>query len=180
MTIRYNVLLRQNDREVAVSPTNEFQANDCIVLALESNSPGFLYIVAEGASGKWVSLFPVPNDARTPTRVKAHERVRSPEKGCFEFYGQRGTERFFVAMTREEADVKDIVQAFRLSSVATVPGTPAKTTEEEIAQLGTRLQSRDLRVRTEEEARSDGEGPHTVYAAAPHGRMFLEIRLDHK
>lgn len=180
LSVRYNVLLKDGDKEVAVNPTKGFKTNDCIVLVLEANRAGYLHIVAEGTSGEWVPLFPAPNSAVTTNQVKAHEQVRAPAKSCFEFLGQHGTERLFIIMTNEDIDVKDILQTFRLSSVATIPSTSKNTVEEEIAQLGTRFRSRDIRVRAEEEPRYADERPHMVYAAAPHDRIFLEVRLDHK
>lgn len=58
--IRYNVLLvsAKGDLAEPVDPERTFRTGDCIAVELEANRAGYLYVLAEGASGEWTPLLP--------------------------------------------------------------------------------------------------------------------------
>jgi hypothetical protein len=85
-------------------------------------------------------------------------------------------ERIFVILSREIADVRRLLDAFRLSSVARVPTTELLAT----ADLRKHLAPRDLRLKSIAEPESPDERPFTTYAVALPPRIFLEIALRHE
>ncbi|HEY5838809.1 MAG TPA: DUF4384 domain-containing protein, partial [Pyrinomonadaceae bacterium] len=105
----YTIFMREpSGRSIRVEPTREFRNGDRIRIALEPNTDGYLYIFnsENGASPRMI--FP---DARldggenwieahvpveVPSSEEAEERLR-----WFEFYGDPGTERVFIVVTRE-------------------------------------------------------------------------------
>ena len=105
----YTIFMREpSGRAIRVEPTREFRTGDRIRIALEPNTDGYLYIFnsENGAAPKMI--FP---DARldggnnwieahvpveVPSSEEAEERLR-----WFEFYGDPGTERIFIVLTRD-------------------------------------------------------------------------------
>ena len=105
----YTVFMREpSGRAIRVEPTREFLTGDRIRLAFEPNVDGYLYIFnsENGAAPKMI--FP---DARlnggenwieahvpveVPSSEEAEERLR-----WFEFFGDPGTERVFIVVTRD-------------------------------------------------------------------------------
>lgn len=105
----YTIFMREpSGRAIRVEPTREFRTGDRIRIALEPNNDGYLYIFnsENGAAPKMI--FPDARldggenwvDAHVPTEVPSSEE---PEERLrwFEFYGDPGTERIFIVLTRE-------------------------------------------------------------------------------
>ena len=105
----YTVFMREpSGRAIRVEPTREFRTGDRIRLAFEPNVDGYLYIFnsENGAAprmifpdarldggGNWVEAH-VP--VEVPSSEEPEERLR-----WFEFYGDPGSERVFIVLTRE-------------------------------------------------------------------------------
>ena len=84
--LRYNLLLvdhTTNEIKEAVSPAHNFQEGDCVAIELMPNRPGYLYVLEQGSSGKWSSLFPSPKLPDEENKVKAWVPRRVPESGPF-------------------------------------------------------------------------------------------------
>ena len=105
----YTVFMREpSGRAIRVEPTREFRTGDRIRLAFEPNVDGYLYIFdsENGAAPKMI--FP---DARLDggeNWVEAHVPVEVPSSEepeerlrWFEFYGDPGSDRIFIVVTRE-------------------------------------------------------------------------------
>ena len=105
----YTIFMREpSGRAIRVEPTREFRTADRIRIALEPNTDGYLYIFdsENGAAPKMI--FP---DARLDDGdnwVEAHVPVEVPSSEepeerlrWFEFYGDPGTDRIFIVVTRE-------------------------------------------------------------------------------
>lgn len=105
----YTIFMREpSGRAIRVEPTREFRNGDRIRLAFEPNVDGYLYIFdsENGAAPKMI--FP---DARLDggeNWVEAHVPVEVPSSEepeerlrWFEFYGDPGTDRIFIVVTRE-------------------------------------------------------------------------------
>src|SRR5262249_43328745 len=56
--LRYTVLKKGPGGMVEVSPDSVFHAGDQIQVSVQTNYPGYLYIVNQGSSGAWQALFP--------------------------------------------------------------------------------------------------------------------------
>ncbi|HEX5704312.1 MAG TPA: DUF4384 domain-containing protein [Pyrinomonadaceae bacterium] len=105
----YTIFMREpSGRAIRVEPTREFRNADRIRIALEPNTDGYLYIFNSENGAAPRMIFP---DARldagenwieahvpveVPSSEEAEERLR-----WFEFYGDPGTERVFIVVTRE-------------------------------------------------------------------------------
>lgn len=105
----YTIFMREpSGRAIRVEPTREFRNGDRIRIALEPNTDGYLYIFNSENGTAPKMIFP---DARldggdnwveghvpveVPSSEEAEERLR-----WFEFYGDPGTERVFIVVTRE-------------------------------------------------------------------------------
>ena len=105
----YTIFMREpSGRAIRVEPTREFRNGDRIRIALEPNTDGYLYIFnsENGAAPKMI--FPDARldggenwiEAHVPTEVPSSEE---PEERLrwFEFYGDPGTERIFIVLTRD-------------------------------------------------------------------------------
>ena len=105
----YTIFMREpSGRAIRIEPTREFRTGDRIRIALEPNTDGYLYIFdsENGAAPKMI--FP---DARLDggeNWIEAHVPVEVPSSEepeerlrWFEFYGDPGTDRIFIVVTRE-------------------------------------------------------------------------------
>lgn len=105
----YTIFMREpSGRAIRVEPTREFRNGDRIRLALEPNVDGYLYIFNSENGAAPRMIFP---DARLDggeNWVEAHVPVEVPSSEepeerlrWFEFYGDPGSERVFIVVTRE-------------------------------------------------------------------------------
>src|SRR5437762_2841889 len=59
--LRYTILKMNSDNSTTdVAPDMVFHSGDRIRFSVESNAPGYLYIVNQGSSGNWKPMFPSP------------------------------------------------------------------------------------------------------------------------
>jgi hypothetical protein len=183
--IRYNILQLSpiHKSPIPVDPEGIFRTGDRIVLDLEASKPGFLYVLALNASGKWSSLYPTDPESNRKPVLPLAKPTRAPEDGSFiEFTEPSGTERLFVILLQDQSDVKELLTLYRMSSLSP-PADPASDHRgEAIAKIQSRFASRDLvvkRIASPDPERSN-ERPYAVYAVAPASRLFIEIKLRHE
>jgi hypothetical protein len=176
--IRYNVLLvdAKNGLPQPVDPERTFQTGDCIALELQANRSGHLYILTEGTSHEWAALFPSDLDSSETTVVSSGVRTRAPAKNCLEFTNPPGTERLFLILLQDPADVKELVRLYRMSSVA----TPTAASSAAMEKLQDRFASRDLKIKKVQQPEAPDERPFITYAVAQASRLFIEIKLRHQ
>ena len=109
IALGYTIFMRDmNGRAVRVDPTREFHNGDRIRISLEPNVDGYVYVFHTENDGPPEMIYP---DARLeggenwieahvpieiPSTLEADERLR-----WFQFYGNAGTERLYVVVTRE-------------------------------------------------------------------------------
>lgn len=109
IALGYTIFMRDvNGRAVRVDPTREFHNGDSIRLSLEPNVNGYVYVFHTENDGPPEMIYPdarleggenwieahVPVDI--PSTLEADERLR-----WFQFYGNAGTERLYVVVTRD-------------------------------------------------------------------------------
>ena len=194
--LRYGVLLvdPRSGQADAADPARVFKSGECIALEFEANRSGYLYVLEQGSSGKWLSLFPSAELSDESNVVRSRATVRVPARHCFEIEGVAGTERIFVVLSRNPEDLAQLHQAIR-SGRAEAPG-PAPALEsgsallamnrldKEIARFAGDLRSRDLRVKKVTQPEGDGERPNSVYvvnaSTAPSDRVVTEVRIEHR
>lgn len=108
--LRYS-LLRQTSQFAAeeVDVDTVFRSGDRIKIKLESTDMAYLYILAQGSSGRWRVLFPSVDIAGGAHRVRPDEDLSVPPRGWFAFDDQAGEEKVFVMLSRQK--VEDLDQA---------------------------------------------------------------------
>lgn len=105
----YTIFMREpSGRAIRVEPAREFRNGDRIRLALEPNVDGYLYIFNSENGAAPRMIFP---DARLDggeNWVEAHVPIEVPSSEepeerlrWFEFFGDPGSERVFIVVTRE-------------------------------------------------------------------------------
>lgn len=109
IALGYTIFMRDmNGRAVRVDPAREFHNGDRIRISLEPNVDGYVYVFHTENDGPPEMIYPdarleggenwieahVPIDI--PSTLEADERLR-----WFQFYGNAGTERLYVVITRD-------------------------------------------------------------------------------
>jgi hypothetical protein len=105
----YTMFMREaGGRSIRVDPGREFRTGDRIRLALEPSVDGYLYIFDSEDGGVPKMIYP---DARLnggDNWIEAHVPVEVPSSEepderlrWFEFYGQPGSDRLYIVLTRE-------------------------------------------------------------------------------
>jgi hypothetical protein len=112
--LKYSVLKRGPDAQYAeVDPDANFTANDSIRVSVEVNDPGYLYVVAQGSSGKWTVMFPRPETDGGDNRVRPDHQYNIP-RTSFLFDSRAGTEKLFVVLSRQpEQDLESLIYSLR-------------------------------------------------------------------
>jgi hypothetical protein len=194
--LRYDVLLvdPQTGRTDAIDPARMFKSGECIALEFEANRSGYLYVLEQGSSGKWLSLFPSAEMPDESNIVRARTTVRVPARHCFEIEGVAGTERIFVVLSRNPEDLSQLHQAIRSGRPDDSRPAPAErapttllamnTLNQEIARFASDLRTRDLRVKKIAQPEEPGERPNSVYvvnaSSTPSDRIVTEVRIEHQ
>ena len=196
--LRYGVLLvdPRSGQAEAADPARVFKSGECIALEFEANRTGYLYVLEQGSSGKWLSLFPSAELPDESNVVRSRTTVRVPARHCFEIEGVAGAERIFVVLSRNPEDLAQLHQAIRSGRTEAPGPSPAPAAksgdallamnrlDKEIARFAGDLRSRDLRVKKVAQPESDGERPNSVYvvnaSSAPSDRVVTEVRIEHR
>jgi hypothetical protein len=194
--LRYNVVLvdPRTGRSEPVDAGRMFESGECIALEFEANRSGYLYVLEQGSSGRWLSLFPSPEMPDESNVVRARSTVRVPARHCFEIEGVPGVERIFVVLSRNPEDLAQLHQAIRSGrpeEPGPAPAGKSETTllamnrlDREIARFANDLRSRDLRIKKIAEPEAAGEPPNSVYvvnaSSTPADRVVTEVRIEHR
>ena len=148
--LKYRILrLGSAGQAVEVDPDTVFRTGDRIRLGFEPNIDGFLYVIQQGASGRWSMLFPHPQIRSGRNDVTRFDEVAIPPEGWFRFDDNPGTERLLVYLSREK--------------VTALPGADGPVVKVEsvaqptVTELTRTVRPRDL-VFEKDEAASDAPG----------------------
>jgi hypothetical protein len=102
--LKYTVLKKVGDEMVEVPPDTVFHAGDRIQLSVQTNGPGYLYVINKGTSGTWSPMFPSPELANGDNHVDGWSASVLPPKSRWVFDEQTGTEHIFVVFSRTPED----------------------------------------------------------------------------
>ena len=195
--LKYTILRKTGDNMIEVPADTVFRAGDRIQVSVQTNLPGYLYIVSQGSSGTWKPMFPSPEVDDGNNRVEAFRTYLLPPQSRMLFDEQTGTEKLFVVLSREpEPSLEKMI--YSLQEVAPVKA-PKK---EESAKAGTLLvianpriddatvgilrtaYARDLVIEKVDE-RTPGERKETaIYVVNPTGnpdsRVVADLPLVHQ
>ncbi len=138
--LRYRLLkVGSNGEEVDVDPASaQFRTGDKVRFTFESSTNGYLYVVQQGSSGKWTTLFPDPdiNGGRNAIRRSEVYRVPPTSDGWFEVDHNPGTDHVFVFLSKEPVE--------QLPGLTPVKERYASADPLLIDGLKRRIQARDL------------------------------------
>ena len=99
--LRYTVLKLAADNTPTEVPNDTvFHAGDRIRFSVETNGPGYLYIISQGSSGTWKPMFPSPEIDDGSNRVEGWHTYTMPPKSRLVFDEQTGTEKIFIVFSR--------------------------------------------------------------------------------
>ncbi len=116
--LRYAVLKVNGAESVEVSPSTRFKSGDRIQLKIQTNSDGYLYVIAQGSSGAWQVMFPAKSKNDGSNRVLAGEEHTSN----FRFDAKPGVEKLFVVLSRQpERDLDTVIYNLKGGGAAPTP-----------------------------------------------------------
>lgn len=100
--IRYTILrARPGGGQTEVLPAETiFKAGDMIRLSVESNRHGYLYVIQQGSTGAWKSLYPQPGEQNIQVDPGKEYIIPSQPEDTFTFDEHAGQERLFVVLSQ--------------------------------------------------------------------------------
>ena len=108
--LKYTILKQSGDSMVEVPPDTVFHAYDKIQVSVQTNGPGYLYVVLRGTSGTWRPMFPSPEVADGDNHVDGWTARVVPPGTRMVFDTQTGTEHLFVVFSRTpEPGLEDMI-----------------------------------------------------------------------
>jgi hypothetical protein len=126
--LKYSIIKRIGEQAAEVPADTVFHAKDGIQIRVETNGPGYLYIVNKGSSGTWKPMFPAPEIAGGNNRVEGFAALTLPSaKHQMTFDQQSGTENLFIVFSRVPVpDFEELIYSLKDKPPA---GDPARNKE---------------------------------------------------
>jgi hypothetical protein len=197
--IRYTILKINSDNSTSEAPSDSvFHSGDRIRFTVETNAPGYLYIVNQGSSGVWKPMFPSPEVEDGNNHIEGWRPYTMPPNSRLAFDSTAGTENLFIVFSRKpEADLEQLIYSLRgkraAAPPAPVPEMPTRIDKTLImaanisdAQVG-RLRNayaRDLIVEKVDAATPGDRKETAVYVVNPTGsadsRVVADLHLVHQ
>jgi len=202
--LKYTILKKSGDEMVEVPPDTVFHAGDRIQLSVQTNGPGYLYIVLRGSSGTWKPMFPSPDVADGDNHVDGWTAKVLPPKSRMVFDEQTGAEHVFIVFSRIPEDgLENMIYSLQDG----VKAKPAAAKEPDKAKTKKYVMSasadipdsavghlrdtytRDLVIetvdeKTPEDKSSANKKENAVYVVNPSGssdsRVVAEVKLVHQ
>ncbi len=193
--LRYTILKLTGGEMAEVSPDTVFHAGDRIQFNVETNGPGYLYIVSQGSSGAWKPMFPSAELEDGNNHVDGFHSYMMPPKSRFVFDEVVGMEKIFIVFSRQpEPNLENTIY-----SLHTPKSKPANTPAPGAAQPKQLLvasvddntvgrlrntYSRDLIVERVDASLPGEKKEKAVYVVNPTGsqdsRVVADLRLVHQ
>jgi hypothetical protein len=199
--LRYTVLkLAADNTWVEVPADTVFHSGDRIRFAIESNAPGYLYIINQGSSGTWKPMFPSADVEDGNNRIEGWRPYNMPPQSRLAFDTTAGTENLFIVFSREqESDLESMVYSLQGKKVSAAPAAgpamdpPVHTSKELILAVNIsnsavdRMRasySRDLIVERVNPSTPGDKKETAVYVVNPSGspdsRVVADLHLVHQ
>jgi hypothetical protein len=194
--LRYSVMKRDAGGKFAeVDQDATFHSGDRIRLNVDTNTPGYLYVVMQGSSGNWRLLFPSPDVDGGNNRIDkgVSQQIPSGETGQFVFDEQSGTEKLFLVLSRRpEADLDKLIYSITGTTSADADRhlvASAKIGGDVVSRLREEVKSRDLVFEKVDEMSLKYDGTNDVktekatYVVNPSrgddARLVVDVALKH-
>jgi hypothetical protein len=98
---------------------------------VQTNLPGYLYIIHQGSSGTWKPMFPTTEIEDGSNHVEGWRSYTMPPNARMVFDEQTGTEKIFIVLSREpEPDLERMIYSLQGGQPAPT-GAPAQTKPKE-------------------------------------------------
>jgi len=98
--LKYTILKKSGDDMVEVPSDTVFHTGDRIQVSVQTNSPGYLYVVSHGPSGTWYPIFPSPEVADGNNHVDGWGARTLPPGSRIQFREPSGSEQLFIVFSR--------------------------------------------------------------------------------
>ena len=184
--LRYAVLKVNGAESVEVAPSTRFKSGDRIQLKIQTNSDGYLYVIAQGSSGAWQVMFPAKSKNDGSNRVQAGEEHTSN----FRFDSKPGVEKLFVVLSRQpERDLDTVIYNLKGGAAP----TPAAAQPEPVMLAGNlsvndplvaRMRNSYTRDLVLEEVAAPERAERAIYVVnkttGPDSRVVADIKLTHE
>jgi hypothetical protein len=191
--LRYSVLKREDSGKfVEVDPDATFRSGDRIRLRVDTNTPGYLYVVMQGSSGNWRLLFPSPDVEGGNNRIEKGSAQQIPaDNGQFVFDQQSGTEKLFLVLSRQpEGDLDKLIYSITGGGSSGDKKLMAKATvgDDVVNRLRQEVKSRDLVFEKVDEMSIQANGSEVktekaTYVVNPSrtddARLVVDVALKH-
>ncbi|HEV3200377.1 MAG TPA: DUF4384 domain-containing protein [Bryobacteraceae bacterium] len=129
--LKITLLKRSGGDDLEIAPDTVFHAGDKIRFSVQTNGPGYLYIVNQGSSGTWKPVFPSPEIADGDNHVDGWHAYVMPPKRTLVFDEQTGTEKIFIVFSRDpEPEFEKMIYSLpgaKGEATMATPATPAKS-----------------------------------------------------
>jgi hypothetical protein len=192
--LKYSI--RRSGESVDIAPDTVFHAGDGIQFYVETNGPGYLYIINQGSSGTWKPMFPSPEVENGDNRVDGFRSYTMPPGARILFDERTGTERVFIVFSRQpEPDLEGLIYSLRAK-----PGPASAPVEQQapkqllmasnqniqdstVGRLRTTY-ARDLVIETVSPNTAGERKEYAVYVVNPSGspdsRVVADFQLAHQ
>ena len=104
---------RQHEAREEIASNRVLKEGDCFAIDLQSNRPGYLYVLAKQSSGSWMPLFPSPEMAGQRNEIEPFKKVEVPNGYCFGIHKPAGKETLFVVFSREKKDFFELYESVK-------------------------------------------------------------------
>jgi len=112
--LKYTILKKSGDDMVEVPVDTVFHAGDRIQFAVQTNGPGYLYIISQGSSGTWKPMFPSAEVEDGNNRVDGWHSYVMPPGSRMVFDEQTGIEKIFIVFSRQpETDLENMIYSLQ-------------------------------------------------------------------
>jgi hypothetical protein len=180
--LRYTILKLSGGEMTEVAPDTVFRAGDRIQFSVETNGPGYLYIISQGSSGEWKPMFPSADVAEGNNHIEGFRPYAMPPKTRLVFDEQAGIEKIFIVFTRQpEPNLESTIYSLQTPQskqllVASIDnGTVGKLRN---------TYARDLIIEKVDESTPGAKKEKAVYLVNPSGsgdsRVVADLHLVHQ
>jgi hypothetical protein len=196
--LKYTVLRKSGDDMVEVAPDTVFHSGDRLQLSVQTNGPGYLYVIARGSSGTWTPIFPSPEVADGDNHVDGWNAKVLPPGSRMLMHEPVGAEHLFVVFSRTPEDgLENMIYSLQdgakpkpaADRAVDKPQTKkyvmtasAEIPDSVVGHLS-QTYTRDL-VDEKTEDKSSAKKENAVYVVNPSGsadsRVVADIKLEHQ
>ncbi len=113
--LRYSIVRLVDGKMVEVPQNFVFHAHDHIQVRVQTNAPGYLYVVNQGSSGAWEPMFPSPKIDQGDNRVDGWHTYTLPTPDYqMSFDELAGTENLTIVFSRQPVpDFEDLIYSLQ-------------------------------------------------------------------